>query len=774
MMNRKFCFKRSAALLMAVIMVFGMLFAVPVFAAGTDVRMMYTFDFTPVEQTTEESWFSPATASQAAWYSGSGIGVGDDYVLQGTHTGTDYTSANNAVHLTLPQALPAGYSYNVQVSFYVPSAHNQGKSALTGPGVVLNAAYAINAYKLPSPPGNIAMDTWKTVNINTPVMMEDLTGMDFRFGVNTGANHPDVWYIDHIVISQVGDPQPIPTWDLTIPSLADTYKDSFPFGNIIEPNQLDSKTTNMYKSYYNFVTAENAMKPASISTAKGVYNFSGADSIITWAQQNGIKVHGHTLVWHSQSPNWLYKNADGTPLTRSEARQNLQDYITTVAGHFAGKVISWDVVNEALDGGSLPITDWKAVARKYSPWYQAYANGADTANGESGADFIYDAFVYARQADPHATLYYNDYNETEAWKREAIAQMAEDLNGKWLTDPRNTDRSRKLIEGAGMQSHHFTASPDPSEVEASIQRFIQAGLIISVTELDVGYGAYGGPASPALTREMQVTQAIYYAHLFEIYKAYADHIQRVTVWGKADSQSWRNTYSPVLFDGMFAPKQAYYAVLDPSGYLMQQGITPRSLPLNVATTANLVKKGDYFDVTASFPETTTANAVSLVLSYDKDKFEYAGNLGEDPLQNSYIDGVTYLTSEAGDGNVKLTMMIPDYKAKDLVSLRFRAKENADIQNADNSITAAANFVYKTSTGNKLVFQASGSTDFTTSGNPGDTDADGKVTLLDLSNVIDMFGVKRGETLWTKARFYDFNKNKEIDIADIVSVAKLIF
>jgi len=197
-------------------------------------------------------------------------------------------------------------------------------------------------------------------------------------------------------------------------------------------------------------------------------------------------------------------------------------------------------------------------------------------------------------------------------------------------------------------------------------------------------------------------------------------------------------------------------------------------PLNITTTANLVQKGDYFDVAASFIQATTANAVSFVLTYDKDKFEYAGNLGGDPSQETYIDGLTYLTSEAGDGNVKLTMMIPDYKAQNLISLRFRAKENADIQNADNSITATANFVYKDSAGNKIVRPAYGTTEFTTSGNPGDTDTDGKVTLLDLSNVIDMFGVKSGDALWTKARFFDFNKNKIIDIADIVAVAKKIF
>ena len=197
-------------------------------------------------------------------------------------------------------------------------------------------------------------------------------------------------------------------------------------------------------------------------------------------------------------------------------------------------------------------------------------------------------------------------------------------------------------------------------------------------------------------------------------------------------------------------------------------------PLDVTTTANLVKKGDYFDVAASFQQTTATNAVSFVLSYDKDKFEYAGNLGADPSQNSYIDGLTYLTSDVKDGNVKLTMMIPNYEAKNLVSLRFRAKEDADIRNADNSVTATADYVYKNPAGDKTVLQVYGSTDFTSSGDPGDTDEDGKVTLLDLSNVIDMFGVKSGDALWAKAKFFDFNKNKVIDIADIVAVAKLIF
>jgi hypothetical protein len=108
-----------------------------------------------------------------------------------------------------------------------------------------------------------------------------------------------------------------------------------------------------------------------------------------------------------------------------------------------------------------------------------------------------------------------------------------------------------------------------------------------------------------------------------------------------------------------------------------------------------------------------------------------------------------------------------------VNLRFRAKENAELQNTDCTITAIADYVYKTSAGEKLAKQVTGSTNFTTSGLPGDTDGDGVITLIDISNIVDMFGVNSEDPLWAEARFFDFNNNNEIDIADIVVIAKQI-
>jgi endo-1,4-beta-xylanase len=367
---------------------------------------------------------------------------------------------------------------------------------------------------------------------------------------------------------QVGEPIVTPGWDLSLPSLAETYKDYFMIGNVMSTYQTtDGELTAMYKHHYNLVTAENDMKPQYLSPVKGLYYFINADTLIRWAEANNIKVHGHTLVWHSQSAAWLTTGADGNPLTRAEARANMEEYITNVAGHFRGKVISWDVVNEAFaDGSGLP-ADWKDALRKDSPWYLAYENGADQSKGESGADYIYDAFVFTRLTDPEATLFYNDYNETDSWKREAMAMMAEELNAKWKTDKRNTQPDRLLIEVLGMQAHYWTASLNVYAVEAAITRFIKAGVKVAVTELDIPYGSWTNQHSTPLTEEEELLQARLYAQLFKVYKQYAPHIERVSFWGKADSQSWRAKGSPLLFDRTFAAKQAYYAVIDPEGFL---------------------------------------------------------------------------------------------------------------------------------------------------------------------------------------------------------------
>ncbi len=568
--------------------------------SGTTELFAFTFD----NKAEHESLFTAAKSSEIEWVNASGTGKDDDTALKVTHIkgNNDYTSINNSVRLTFTDPLPAGAVYHISAWFYAPAADNEGKDTLIGPALLLNGNTTDNAFKIPSPNvvGTLPTDQWKEVSGVTPIMTESLKYVDFRLYTNDQATHPDVWYLDKIVINRITETEEAPKWDLTLPSLKDTYKDYFLIGNIMEPHQASNEEiTAMYNHHYNLVSFENAMKPIYLSPKKGIYNFSGADTLVNWAQANGIFVHGHTLVWHSQSTDWVNKDADGKPLTRAEAKANLEEYITNVAGHFKGKLISWDVVNEAFHGGSAIPKNWKDALRKESPdssqasyWYLAYDNGADYSKGESGADYIYDAFVFTRLADPDATLYYNDYNENEAWKREAMAMMAEDLNSQWKTDSRNTQPDRLLVEALGMQSHYWTSGFDIYSIDAAIARFIKAGVKVGITELDIPLGSYGNYTKEP-TEENYQRQAQFYAQLFQVYKKYADDIERVTFWGKLDSQSWRAPGNPLLFDKLYSPKPAYNAVIDPEGFLNPASAgngelpapTPSSVPSPLPTSA---------------------------------------------------------------------------------------------------------------------------------------------------------------------------------------------
>jgi len=361
-------------------------------------------------------------------------------------------------------------------------------------------------------------------------------------------------------------------WDLTLPSMKEAFADYFGVGNIMEPRDIFRESTaEMFLHHYNFVTAENAMKPSNMSSAPGTYGFQQPDLLVDWAIDNDIKVIGHALVWHSQSARWLTGTAT-EPVTRAEARENMEQYINAVAGHYAGRIHSWDVVNEALltsISNALeqpPEGWWKTQLRTASggndasPWYAAYANGMDEEAGEHPGDYIYDAFVFARIADPGAILYYNDFNETQQGKREAIAQMTEELNAKWETDPRNTEPERLLIEGIGMQAHYWTADLVPAAVGWSIERFAQTGAIISISELDIPIGRWGAMNKDPAEEDL-LKQAELYFELFVVFMRHADIIERVTFWGKADPQSWRKDGHPLLFNADFEAKPAFHSIM---------------------------------------------------------------------------------------------------------------------------------------------------------------------------------------------------------------------
>ena len=381
---------------------------------------------------------------------------------------------------------------------------------------------------------------------------------------------PQGVHVDYSIISlriyesDISGEIEVSSWDMNVPSLHELFGGYFYFGNIMEPGVLnDSATVEMFLHLYNSVTAENSMKPGNVAPSRGQWNLTGADRLVDWAEDNNIRVHGHTLVWHSQSAPWLTGDSSGNPLTRAEAQDNMEYFINYYVGRYAGRIASWDVVNEAFTDGvafDAPGDSWRRRLRTNSPWYLAYNNGINEAAGECPSDYIYDAFVFARLADPGALLFYNDFNEESPGKREVIATMAEELNERWRDDPRNDNPDRLLIEGLGMQAHYWTDWLDPNDVRDTIIRFAQTGARVAITELDIPLGRWNAFGEP--DEENLAHQAMLYRELFEIFVELYEYIESVTLWGRADHQSWRAQGFPLIFNGRLEPKPAFWAIAE--------------------------------------------------------------------------------------------------------------------------------------------------------------------------------------------------------------------
>ena len=284
------------------------------------------------------------------------------------------------------------------------------------------------------------------------------------------------------------------------------------FGTAISTGRLnDSTYTRIANAEFNMVTAENEMKIDATEPNQNQFNFSNADRVFNWATQNGKKVRGHTLAWHSQQPNWM-RNMSGTAL-----RSAMKNHITKVMQHYQGKIPYWDVVNEAYDDSS---------------------GGRRSSNLQStGNDWIEDAFKTARAADSTAKLCYNDYNtDNSTWaKTKGVYAMVKDFKARGVP-----------IDCVGFQSHFNSGSPYPSNYRANLESFAALGVDVQITELDIeGSGQ---------------TQANTFANVTKDCLA-IPRCNGITVWGVRDSDSWRASGTPLLFDNSGNKKAAYTSVL---------------------------------------------------------------------------------------------------------------------------------------------------------------------------------------------------------------------
>lgn len=383
-------------------------------------------------------------------------------------------------------------------------------------------------------------------------------------------------------VKPVAGPNP----DYTLPSLHEVYEDYFPIGNIMNPGDFtDEERLNFLKKHSVLLSAENGMKPEYAYDNTGKFDFKNMDELVDNALENEFQVHGHVLVWHAQSPAWLHTGDNGEPLPREEALENLRTHIKTVVEKYGEKVISWDVVNEAVEDSKLDNpTDWESTLRE-SGWFKAI-----------GPDFIYEAFKAAREVidenDWDIELYYNDYNDDNQRKATAIATMVKELNEKYAEE----NPGKKLIDGIGMQAH-YNLNTSADNVRASIERIIDIGVKVGVTELDVMAGSDG-----VQTEEEAKAQAYLYAQLFQIYKEYADHITRVTFWGMNDGSSWRSENSPLIFDSRYQAKPAYYAVIDPDKYIEENPPVEKEYLQSTAAYGTPVIDGSEDTVWSKAPE----------------------------------------------------------------------------------------------------------------------------------------------------------------------------
>jgi endo-1,4-beta-xylanase len=351
-------------------------------------------------------------------------------------------------------------------------------------------------------------------------------------------------------------------------------------GNIFNPPDITGTGNNARISntrltrHFNVLTHENHMKPSYLSSDYNAQNnthqrnasgFTTADNMVNAAIAANIKVVGHTLLWHSQIPNW--QRDMGTP-NNTVALAAMKAYITDVVDHFKGRIHTWDVLNEVFPDGVSASANWRNVMRTTgdsqapNPWYVAI-----------GADFVYEGFLAARLADPDAILYYNDYNTDQVGKATMIRNMVRDVNERYKTEHATATHSnngtRNLIEGIGMQEHH-NLGVQASAVRATLNLFRPLNVKISVSELDVLSQSWGefssNPGSNTaisnstntVTNTQVVTQATRYREYMLVYLEVKDIIERISIWGVTDNQSWRAKGLPLLFDSQGKAKPAYY------------------------------------------------------------------------------------------------------------------------------------------------------------------------------------------------------------------------
>lgn len=342
-------------------------------------------------------------------------------------------------------------------------------------------------------------------------------------------------------------------------TLKQAFKDIFYIGTALSEEQIlgeDEAAIEVVKSNFNSITAENIMKSEVMQPIEGEFDFTLSDKFVEFGEQNDMQIIGHTLIWHSQAPDWFFVDENGDDVSPEVLTQRMRSHILTIAGRYKGRIHGWDVVNEAIeDDGS-----WRK-----SKFYEIL-----------GEDFIRIAFELAHEADPDAELYYNDYSMANEGRRNRVVSMVKTLQEEGVK-----------IDGIGMQGHLNLNSPSIEDYEKSIQEFADLGVKIMITELDLSvlpsvrsndganvkstfeYNEKINPYKDGLSKEVEEKQYQRYTDFFKLFVKYQDNIDRVTLWGVNDAQSWKNDWPvegrtdyTLLFDRNNKPKEVVKDIIN--------------------------------------------------------------------------------------------------------------------------------------------------------------------------------------------------------------------
>jgi endo-1,4-beta-xylanase len=333
-------------------------------------------------------------------------------------------------------------------------------------------------------------------------------------------------------------------------ALKDALGDKFLIGTALNSNHIsgaDAPGVEVVKKHFSAIVAENCMKSMFLQPEEGRFVFDEADRFVDFGTNNGITVTGHCLVWHSQTPAWLFTDAQGNDVSRDVLIERMRTHITTVVSRYKGRIKGWDVVNEAInDDGSF----------RQSKFYQII-----------GEDFIRLAFEFAHAADPDAELYYNDYSMANPNKCAGVVRLVKSLQEQGAR-----------IDAVGMQGHLTMEWPSVEAFEQSLLAFAELGVKVMVTELDLSvlprsqnlgadvsagadYMTTLNPYAGGLPGDVAAAQQARYADFFRLFLKHHDKISRVTLWGVSDGDSWCNDWPmpgrtdyPLLFDRQHQPK----------------------------------------------------------------------------------------------------------------------------------------------------------------------------------------------------------------------------